>query len=267
MKRIQRYTKQTVLIVALCAVSLTAAFAAPSDTYTKVPFANLDSYLKNTASDTEVNYIAVTGLKAADLKGNFYSESTSPLGKILIDNSDKQIALKFGSPVGGLTDMNSCFLSCVNLVSVADIPLTVMDMKACFFNCVALTEVSSIPAGVVDMMACFGRCASLTKIPPIPANVHDMTLCFALCSSLTQASILSTYNCNIDRCFYGCTNLTSVTLKCEYDTSNQVHFRKLFEGCSELRAGSIKVPAAQLQTYKDNVTTMSAQAEWFTADK
>lgn len=266
MKRIQRYAKQTVLTVALCAVSLTAAFAAPSGTYTKVAFAHLDSYLKNTASDTELNYIAVTGLKASDLKGNANNDSPSPLGKILIDNSDKQIALKFGSPIGGLTDMTACFLGCVNLVSVADIPPTVMDMMACFLGCIALKEISSIPAGVVNMMACFGQCASLTKIPPIPANVQNMTVCFGLCSSLTQVSILSTHSSNMDRCFYGCTNLTSVTLKCEYDISNQVHFRKIFAGCSELRAGSIKVPAAQLQTYKDNAATMNAEAEWFTAD-
>lgn len=116
------------------------------------------------------------------------------------------------------------------------------------------------------MILLFINCARLTKIPPIPATVQNMAMCFYFCSNLTQASILSTDSSNMDSCFYGCTNLTSVTLKCEYDTSNQALFRKIFAGCSELRTGSIKVPAAQLQPYKDNAAPMNEEAEWFTAD-
>ena len=37
--------------------------------YASVSFADLDTYLKDTASSADINYIKVTGLTAADLKG------------------------------------------------------------------------------------------------------------------------------------------------------------------------------------------------------
>ena len=60
-----------------------------AQTYTKVPFAELQDYLQNTASITDVNYIEVTDITAAKLSG----KEISPLGKIL-KASGKQIALK-----------------------------------------------------------------------------------------------------------------------------------------------------------------------------
>ena len=60
-----------------------------AQTYTKVPFAELQDYLQNTASITDVNYIEVMDITAAKLSG----KKISPLGKIL-KASGKQIALK-----------------------------------------------------------------------------------------------------------------------------------------------------------------------------
>ena len=63
--------------------------------YVKVALADLDNHLKNAAPDTDgIYYIEVTGLTAADLKGDSASWRPSPLGKILNDNPTKKVALK-----------------------------------------------------------------------------------------------------------------------------------------------------------------------------
>ena len=196
------------------ATTVTVRFKAP---YTPVNFADLDTYLKNTASGTDVNFIKVTGLTAADLKGNHPFEA-SPLGKILNANGTKKVALKFGGDIAGLTDMSRCFQFCTSLVQAPVIPESVTNMSSCFRDCTGLTQVPVIPESVTDMRSCF----------------------------------------------YNCRGLTSAVLKCAY---KGVTFSAAFAFCRNLAAGSIKVPAGQLQTYKDHAYTMDAQAEWFAADQ
>ena len=100
-----------------------------------------------------------------------------------------------------------------------------------------------------------------------------MCNCFYGCTSLTQAPVIPSSVTDMHSCFYGCTNITTVTLKCDYNPAFSVSgvreyaFEKVFSGCEKLTAGSIKVPAVQLQTYKDNASIMSAQANWFIADE
>lgn len=165
--------------------------------YAIVPFgingASLDNYLKTTASSTDVNYIKVTELTAADLKGDSSHLKPSTLGKILNDNPTKKVALK-----------------------LEEIP------------------------GLTDMSLCFSDCKSLTQAPVIPNGVTNM-----------------------DDCFSGCKKITAVTLKCNYVAGE---FGDAFKECSALSANSIKVPAGQVQTYKDNASDMGAQADWFVAD-
>lgn len=165
--------------------------------YAIVPFgingASLDNYLKTTASSTDVNYIKVTELTAADLKGDSSHWKPSALGKILNDNPTKKVALK-----------------------LEEIP------------------------GLTDMSLCFSDCKSLTQAPVIPNGVTNM-----------------------DDCFSGCKKITAVTLKCNYVAGK---FGDAFKECSALSANSIKVPAGQVQTYKDNASDMGAQADWFVAD-
>lgn len=55
----------------------------PTQTYTKVPFSKLRTYLNKNASAEEVNYIEVTDIVAAKLSG----KRISPLGKILKENT------------------------------------------------------------------------------------------------------------------------------------------------------------------------------------
>ena len=70
----------------------------------------------------------------------------------------------------------------------------------------------------------------------------------------------------MSECFSGCTSLTSVTLKCNYPSSNPDAFKDAFGGCDSLLANSIKVPAGQLQTYKDNAPLMGTEPDRFIAE-
>ena len=297
--------------------------------YNTVSFADLKTYLKDTASSTDINYIKVTGLTAADLKGES-SSKPSAIGKILKDNPSKKVALKLDE-VSGLTDMsycfsgctsltqapvipssvtnmNSCFYYCTSLTQAPEIPSSVTNMNSCFYNCTSLTQAPVIPSSVTNMDRCFCYCTSLTQAPVIPSSVTNMSWCFCYCTSLTQAPVIPssvtymsgcfcyctsltqapmipssvTYmelcfcKCtsltqapeipnsvtNMKRCFEGCKEITAVTLKCNY---RDPAFKDAFKDCEKLTAGSIKVPAGQLQTYKDNAGTMDAQENWFVA--
>ena len=216
--------------------SLTAKLKISADTkvdvsfkaiaYNTVSFADLDTYLKDTASSADINYIEVTGLTAANLEGryeyNLYSYKPSALGKILNDNQTKKVALKLGE-ISGLTDMRYCFLGCTSL-----------------------TQAPVIPSTVTYMNGCFSGCTSLTQAPEIPSGVTDMTYCFYGCEKITAVTLKCNYNSEQIYGFHA--------------------FQHAFQYCEKLTAGSIKVPSGQLQTYKDNADTMGAQKEWFVAE-
>ena len=244
-----------------------------SSIYAIVPFgangAGLDNHLKNTAPHTDgIYYIKVTGLTAADLKGDIGSGKPSALGKILNDNPTKKVALKL-SEVSGLTDISACFYNCKSLTQAPVIPSSVTNMNACFYGCKSLTQVPVIPSSVTNMQGCFIECTSLTQAPVIPSGVTDMSYCFSNCTNLTQAPVIPSSVTNMKSCFYNCKNITAVTLKCNYN-SEQIYsspaFKDAFKDCEKLTAGSIKVPAGQVQTYKDNAATMGTTADRFVAE-
>ena len=177
-----------------------------ADNYNTVSFANLNTYLQ-TASSTDINYIKVTGLTAADLKGDRNSWKPSPLGKILKDNPSKKVALKLDE-VSGLTDMSFCFSGCTNLAQAPEIPSSVTNMEHCFAGCTSLTQAPVIPSGVTNMAGCFCDCTSLTQAPVIPSSVTDIRYCFYNCTSLIQAPVIPSSVTDIRECFSGCTSLT-----------------------------------------------------------
>ena len=254
-------------------VSVTFKLLPPPEGYVRVYFgengATLDSYLKNTASSTGVNKIEVRGLTAADLKGTAWDDA-SPLGKILEANSDKKVALKFGGKIEGLTDMSYCFVNCTSLTQAPAIPTGVTDMRQCFYGCTSLTQAPAIPTGVTDMSYCFRGCTSLTQAPAIPSGVTDMHECFSGCTSLTQAPEIPAGVTDMHSCFEGCTKLASAVLKCNYNPKNlwgsTYAFTDAFSGCTSLPAGGIKVPAAQLGTYRTNASVMGVPADRFAAE-
>ncbi|MGI5107761.1 leucine-rich repeat protein [Treponema socranskii] len=196
----------------------------------------------------------------------------------------------------GVTNMVNCFSGCTSLTQAPAIPSSVTNMRYCFYGCTSLTQAPVIQNGVTYMDDCFKSCTSLTQAPAIPSSVTGMISCFSGCTSLTQAPVIQngvTYMCNcfygctsltqapvipssvtdMHSCFSGCTNITTVTLKCDYNPAFSVSgvreyaFEKVFSGCEKLTARSIKVPAAQLQTYRNNANKMHAQANWFIADE
>ena len=182
--------------------------------YAIVPFgtngADLDNHLKTAAPHTDgIYYIKVTGLKAADLKGDdsSYPVKPSALGKILNDNPTKKVALKL-SEVSGLTDMSSCFSYCESLTQAPEIPSGVTNMQECFSYCTSLAQAPAIPSGVTNMQGCFSRCTSLTQAPVIPSTVTNMRSCFENCTSLTQAPEIPSGVTDMSWCFSNCTSLT-----------------------------------------------------------
>jgi len=203
--------------------------------YTEVPYGQLETYLAN-ASSTEVNYIEVTGISAADLTGSYGSPpDPGVLGQKIKNNSAKKVALKLPSGLS-VTDMSACFSQCENLVSLENFPSGVTDMRACFYMCGNLTTVPDIPASVTDMNECFRYCRSLTTALNIPAGVYDMS-----------------------RCFQYCEKLQSIKMNCHYG----VNFNGAFSGCDALPNGGIQVPSTQLGTYKANAGTMGTTPDKF----
>ena len=205
--------------------------------YTEVPYNQLEAYLAN-ASSTEVNYIEVTGISAADLTGSYASPpDPGALGQKIKAADPKKVALKLPSGLS-VTDMSACFSQCENLVSLENFPSGVTDMRACFYRCENLTTVPDIPASVTDMKECFYRCENLTTALNIPAGVYDMTKCFQYCEKLQSIKM----NCN-----YG------------------INFNGAFSGCDALPNGGIQVPSTQLGTYKANAGTMGTTPDKFAA--
>ena len=216
--------------------------------YASVPYAGLDTYLKDSALEANINYIKVTGLTAEALKGESVYPSSpepSPLGKILKANETKKVALKFDGSIAGLTDMRACFSGCTSLTQAPDIPASVTNMSDCFHGCTSLTQAPDIPANVTGMYRCFSGCTSLTQAPQIPASVTDMYRCFSGCTSLTQAPQIPASVTDMYRCFSGCTSLTQAP-----DIPASVTYMSVcFYGCTSL---------TQAPQIPEHVTNMNA---------
>ena len=168
-----------------------------------------------------------------------------------------------------VTNMNSCFDGCKSLTQAPVIPSNVTNMTYCFFACESLTQAPAIPSNVTNMEGCFRGCESLTQAPEIPSSVTNMEQCFSYCKSLTQAPEIPSKVTNMKGCFFYCKKITAVTLKCNYNAAvvdGDPAFKDAFKNCEKLTAGSIKVPAGQVQTYKDNADVMKAQKNWFVAE-
>lgn len=63
-------------------------------------------------------------------------------------------------------------------------------------------------------------------------------------------------------CFKFCGELTEVTLECNYVNDD---FKEAFFSCNKLTAGTIKVPADQVDAYKAGADDMGTQPDRFVA--
>ena len=200
--------------------------------YKSVAFADLDNYLKTaTPASDGIYYIEVTGLTAADLKGDADAGTASPLGKVLNDNPTKKVALKLPKTIEGLTDMSASFFDCRSLVSVKEIPQGVTAMRQCFQGCENLKDVPALPQGVQDIFHCFVYCDNLTKVPALPESVKDMSYCFKNCANLKEVAALPDSVTNMDYCFAECKKLEKVA-KLPANVKNMIH---CFEHCESLK--------------------------------
>ena len=134
-------------------------------------------------------------------------------------------------------------------------------MEGCFYKCASLAAAPVIPDGVINMKECFRECRELVSVPVIPASVKNMESCFYDCTKIVSVPVIPASVENLTSCFYQC-KLTGVTLRCNYNPA----FYKTFERCFTLTAGSVKVPAGQLQTYKDHASWMSIPPNTFAAE-
>ena len=145
-------------------ITATTKVSVSFSRYKKVALNELDTYLQ-TASPTDIHYIEVTGLTAADLNGDW--STPSRLGKILKDNSGKKVALKLS--VSGVTDMSYCFCDCTSLTKAPVIPIGVTQMTKCFCDCTSLTSAALQCMYSSGFMAAFSGCTSLAadsiKVP------------------------------------------------------------------------------------------------------
>lgn len=188
-----------------------------------------------------------------------------------------------------VTNMNNCFNGCKNLTQISHFPANakVTNMNGCFVECESLTQVPALPASVTDITNCFTECKNLTQAPEIPASVTEMTSCFKECLKLTKApSTIPKGVTNLHSCFYNCLKLTKVpvipkgvtvmkycfkfcgeltevTLECNY--GGEGSFREAFLSCDKLTAGTIKVPADQVDAYKAGADDMDTQPDRFVA--
>ena len=163
-------------------------------------------------------------------------------------------------------NMSWCFFGCTSLTQAPAIPDGVTDMSGCFSSCTSLMQAPAIPNGVTDMSGCFSSCTSLMQAPAIPDGVTDMKDCFKGCKSLEQAPVIPDKVTDMESCFSGCTKLMSVTLKCNFPSSIPNAFKDAFKDCGSLTPNSIKVPADQLQTYKNYAYKMGTEENMFTAE-
>ena len=212
--------------------------------YTPVAYADLHNHLTTAQPETNgIYYIEVTGLTAPDVKGNFISDSASPLGQILNSNRQKKVALKFGA-ITGVTDMTGCFNGCTSLVQVPHIPDSVTDMRCCFKGCTKLEHVPNIPDSVTDMYSCFYGCTKLVQVPNIPDGVTNMSFCFKGCTKLEHVPNIPDGVTNMSFCFNGCTKLEHVPNI--PDSVTNMH--SCFYGCTKLE---------HVPNIPDDVTDMS----------
>lgn len=236
----------TLLVVALltgCPQKIEEKKDIPSR-YKKVAYSDLAGYLASEASDTEINYIEVTGLAADNLTG--FSESD--LGAKFKAAATKKIALKLPA-VPSLTNMKNAFKGCTSLVEVANIPAGVTNMSGCFSNCSALANPPVIPSTVTGegLKGCFFACGGIRTAPNIPDGITDLSYSFDSCISLENGPVIPASVTKMEKCFFRCFTLKGAKLMCNYNTG---HFDRAFDGCRELEDEGIKVPSAYEANYK-----------------
>lgn len=179
-----------------------------------------------------------------------------------------------------ITNMDSIFVSCKNLVTVSNFDTSnvwrmsymfsqcsnlinipnfntskVTNMRDMFCMCYNLTTIPNFDtSNVANMNEMFLYCFDLTTIPNLDTvNVKDMNQMFSDCYRLTNIPSLNTSNVkDMGQMFDGCNNLTSVP---NFDTSSVTNMQHMFSSCNKLTHQSLKNIARSLP----NVSQLSTK--------
>ena len=178
----------------------------------EVRYDKLKHYLTASSHAVVVNGIyrfkIIGNIPWAHLQGQYYNYP----GQLAqtINSSGKKVALILPDRIPDVTSMQDCFNSCLNLVSLENIPSGVTSIQKCFKGCKNLTKAPVIPLSVNDMEHCFDGCTALTQAPTIHPGVTNIKWCFQDCKALTKAPVIPQGVTDIYSCFQGCINLTQV---------------------------------------------------------
>ena len=132
-----------------------------------------------------------------------------------------------------VTNMNSMFYGCKNLISIPQLDTSnVTDMRIMFWGCASLTTIPQLDtSNVTDMNQMLWGCASLTTIPQLDTSkVTYMYNMFNGCKSLTTIPLLDASNViGVDGMLSNCTSLTTLggfqNLGMAYDTTASDNYR------------------------------------------
>lgn len=132
-----------------------------------------------------------------------------------------------------VTNMNSMFYNCENLISIPLLDTSsVTDMRTMFWGCTSLTTIPQLDtSNVIYMNQMFFNCTSLTTIPQLDtSNVTIMHTMFVNCKNLISIPQLDTSNVTgVSRMFDNCTSLTTLggfqNLGMAYDTTASANYR------------------------------------------
>lgn len=127
-------------------------------------------------------------------------------------------------------DHKGMFSECKNLISVHNIPNSVINMAYTFSGCSALKDVERLPSSVVDLTQCFYSCTALEVAPAIPQSVTSISECFLGCTSLRSVGEITAVAGNFDKVFYNCTSLEIAPILPNTVSS----MRYCFYGCTAL---------------------------------
>ena len=121
------------------------------------------------------------------------------------------------SDTANVTDMNSTFYNCTNLISIPTLDTSkVTNMSSMFYNCTNLTSIPTLDTSRVNNMgSMFNGCTSLTTIQKLDtSSVTNMSSMFYKCTNLTTVPELDASSVTImDNTFYNCSKLTEIHMK------------------------------------------------------
>lgn len=130
-----------------------------------------------------------------------------------------------------ITNMDSTFYGCLNLIASPEIPKGVTNMNGTFEQCRSFKDAPEIPNGVIDMTHTFHFCTALEVAPAIPNSVICMHGTFSQCESLTSAPVIPDSVEDMIGTFTSCTSLTVAP-----EIPNSVtHMQGTFEQCTSLK--------------------------------